>query len=417
MNMEIFSLLLLIVAIALGFLRRMNTGLLSIAFALVLGHAAGIPDKAVIAGFNSSLFLILLGVTYLFSIAQLNGSLALLAEKVVALTGRRTALVPIVIYLFSTVLSALGPGTVPTIAIMMVFSMTLAAEMKISPVMLAALVVLGASGGGVSPLAATGIIGKNLCEQIGLYGVEGPFLMNGVLSMTVYAVAVYIALGGWKLRSEHVIRLSELPAFDKKQKITLVGIAVMVVLVMFFHFNVGLTSFAVAAVLSFLKVADEAEALKKVPWGTLLLIGGVSVLMNLIIKLGGIELLAETLAAIMTPSTSTAIMGITAGCMSWCSSTSGVVMPTLIPAIPDLFAELGGFNQIEMATSISMISHCAGISPLSTGGGLALAAYSASAKVFGEELQKLFVQLFAVSACGVFFLSFLSWLGLFSWLL
>ena len=120
MSMEIFSLLLLLAAIALGFLRRMNTGLLSIAFALVLGHAAGIPDKAVIAGFNSSLFLILLGVTYLFSIAQLNGSLALLAEKVVALTGRRTALVPVVIYLFSTVLSALGPGTVPTIAIMMV---------------------------------------------------------------------------------------------------------------------------------------------------------------------------------------------------------------------------------------------------------------------------------------------------------
>ena len=149
--MEILSLALLFFAIILGFLRHMNTGLLSIAFALVLGRVAGIPDKAVIGGFNYSLFLILLGVTYLFSIAQLNGSLELLAEKVVALTGEHTSFVPIVIYVFSTVLSALGPGTVPTIAIMMVFSMTLAAEMKISPVMLAALVVLGASGGGVSP--------------------------------------------------------------------------------------------------------------------------------------------------------------------------------------------------------------------------------------------------------------------------
>ena len=289
--------------------------------------------------------------------------------------------------------------------------------MKISPVMLAALVVLGSSGGGISPLAATGIIAKNLCEQIGILDVEKIFLLNGVFSMTVYAAVVYIVLGGWKLRSEHTISLSELPAFNRNQKITLAGISVMVVLVMFFHFNVGLTSFFVAAVLSFLRVADEAEALKKVPWGTLLLIGGVSVLMNLIIKLGGIELLAETLASIMTPSTSTAIMGITAGCMSWCSSSSGVVMPTLIPAIPDLFAKLGGFNEIEMATAVSMISHCAGISPLSTGGGLALAAYSASAKVFGNDLQKLFVQLFAVSACGVFFLSFLAWLGLFRWLL
>ena len=416
--MEILSLALLFLAIILGFLRHMNTGLLSIAFALVLARVAGIPDKAVIAGFNYSLFLILLGVTYLFSIAQLNGSLELLAEKVVALTGEHTAFVPIVIYVFSTVLSALGPGTVPTIAIMMVFSMTLAAEMKIPPVMLAALVVLGASGGGVSPLAATGIIAKNLCGQIGLSGVEMPFLMNGVLSMTIYAAVVYIAFGGWRLHSDHVIHLFELPAFSTKQKTTLAGIAVMVVLVMFFHFNVGLTSFAVAAVLSLLKVADEGEALKNVPWGTLILIGGVSVLMNLIIKLGGIELLSDTLASVMTPSTATAITGITAGCMSWCSSTSGVVMPTLIPAIPDLFEDLGGgFDPIEMATSLSMISHCAGISPLSTGGGLALAAYSSAAKASVPEQHRLFVRLFAVSACGVFFLSFLSWLGLFHWLL
>ena len=416
--MEILSLALLFFAIILGFLRHMNTGLLSIAFALVLGRVAGIPDKAVIGGFNYSLFLILLGVTYLFSIAQLNGSLELLAEKVVALTGEHTSFVPIVIYGFSTVLSALGPGTVPTIAIMMVFSMTLAAEMKISPVMLAALVVLGASGGGVSPLAATGIIGRNLCEQIGLSGVELPFLMNGVLSMTVYAAIVYIVFGGLKLHSNHVIHLFELPAFSAKQKTTLAGIAVMVVLVMFFHFNVGLTSFAIAAVLSLLKVADEGEALKNVPWGTLILIGGVSVLMNLIIKLGGIELLSDPLASIMTPSTATAITGITAGCMSWCSSTSGVVMPTLIPAIPDLFENLGGgFDPVEMATCLSMISHCGGISPLSTGGGLALAAYSSAAKASVPEQHRLFVRLFVVSACGVVILSLLSYFGLFRWLL
>ncbi len=418
LSMALLSLFLLFLAIMLGFLRKMNTGLLSIAFALVLGRYAGISDKAVIAGFNYSLFLVLLGVTYLFSIAQLNGSLTLLAKKVVALTGTHTALIPIVIYVFSTVLSALGPGTVPTIAIMMVFSMTLAAEMNISPVLLAALVVLGSSGGGVSPLAATGIIGKNLCEQIGMTGVEAPFLMNGILSMTAYAIIVYIVLGGWKLHSDHVIHLADLPSFTKQQIDTLIGIMVMVVLVMFFHFNVGLTSFAVAAALSFLRVADEDQALRNVPWGTLILIGGVSVLMNLIIKLGGIDLLSHALASVMTPATATAIMGVTAGCMSWCSSTSGVVMPTLIPTIPALFSNLGsGFSELEMATTISMISHCGGISPLSTGGGLALAAYSSAARATSQEQQKLFIRLFTVSACGVLILSFLSYLGLFHWIL
>ena len=170
--MALLSLVFLLVAIFLGFFRKMNTGLVCIAFALVLGRLAGVPDKEIIRGFNSSLFIMLLGVTYLFSLAQINGCLDLLAKKVVSLAGKRVYLVPIIIYVFSTVLSAIGPGTVPTMAIMMVFSMALAAEMGIHPAMLSALTVLGASGGGVSPLAATGIIGINLCAEFGLTGIE-----------------------------------------------------------------------------------------------------------------------------------------------------------------------------------------------------------------------------------------------------
>ena len=134
--MALLSLGLLLASIFLGFFRHMNTGLLAIGFALILGRVCGIPDKEIIQGFNYSLFMILLGVTYLFSLAQLNGSLELLAKKVVALAGKHTFMIPIVIYVFSVVLSALGPGTVPTMAIMMVFSMALAAEMGIDPAML-----------------------------------------------------------------------------------------------------------------------------------------------------------------------------------------------------------------------------------------------------------------------------------------
>ena len=75
--MALLSLLFLLIAIFLGFFRHMNTGLLAIGFSLVLGRLNGIPDKEVINGFNYSLFMILLGVTYLFSLAQLNGSLEL----------------------------------------------------------------------------------------------------------------------------------------------------------------------------------------------------------------------------------------------------------------------------------------------------------------------------------------------------
>ena len=363
--MALLSLLFLLIAIFLGFFRHMNTGLLAIGFSLVLGRLNGIPDKEVINGFNYSLFMILLGVTYLFSLAQLNGSLELLAKKVVALAGKHTFMIPIVIYVFSVVLSALGPGTVPTMAIMMVFSMALAAEMGINPAMLSALSVLGASGGGVSPLAATGIIGINLCAGFGLTGIEKQFLMNGILSSTVYGAIVYFLLGGYKLHSDKVISQDDIPPFNKNQIITLIGIGIMVILVLFF---------------------------------------GVGVLMHIIIKLGGIKLLSEALASVMTPATSVTIMGITSGIMSWFSSTSGVVMPTLIPTIPEVLGKLGVAGpalELEMATAITMISNTAGISPLSTGGALALAAYSSAANASPQLQHRLFIRMFSISALGV----------------
>ena len=415
--MALLSLLFLLLAIFLGFVRKMNTGLLCIAFALVLGRMSGVSDAVIMKGFNSSLFIMLLGVTYLFSMAQINGSLDLLAQKVIALAGRRVYLIPIIIYVFSIVLAALGPGSVPTMAIMMVFSMSLAAEMKISPVLLSTLTVLGSCAGGLSPLAATGIIGANLCAEFGLTGIENDFLLNGVFSFTVYAVIVYVWLGGYKLRAAEDVGEKVIPSFNRKQLLTIAGIVAMVFMVMLLHINVGLVSFAVAAVLSFLRVSEEAKAIRHIPWNTLLLITGVGVLMQLIIDLGGINVLSAALVSIMSAKSAAAVMGLTSGIMSWFSSSSGVVMPTLLPTVPHIAQQLGGVNELELASSITTISHVAAISPLSTGGALALAAYASAANANQKQQQNLFMKMFGVSALGVSVLCVFSYFGMFHWLL
>ena len=415
--MALLSLLFLLLAIFLGFVRKMNTGLLCIAFALVLGRMSGVSDAVIMKGFNSSLFIMLLGVTYLFSMAQINGSLDLLAQKVITLAGRRVYLIPIIIYVFSIVLAALGPGSVPTMAIMMVFSMSLAAEMKISPVLLSTLTVLGSCAGGLSPLAATGIIGANLCAEFGLTGIENDFLLNGVFSFTVYAVIVYVWLGGYKLRAAEDVGEKVIPSFNRKQLLTIAGIVAMVFMVMLLHINVGLVSFAVAAVLSFLRVSEEAKAIRHIPWNTLLLITGVGVLMQLIIDLGGINILSAALVSIMSAKSAAAVMGLTSGIMSWFSSSSGVVMPTLLPTVPHIAQQLGGVNELELASSITTISHVAAISPLSTGGALALAAYASAANANQKQQQNLFMKMFGVSALGVSVLCVSSYFGMFHWLL
>ena len=289
--------------------------------------------------------------------------------------------------------------------------------MKISPVLLSTLTVLGSCAGGLSPLAATGIIGANLCAEFGLTGIENDFLLNGVFSFTVYAVIVYVWLGGYKLCAAEDVGDKVIPSFNRKQLLTIAGIVAMVFMVMLLHINVGLVSFAVAAVLSFLRVSEEAKAIRHIPWNTLLLITGVGVLMQLIIDLGGINILSAALVSIMSAKSAAAVMGLTSGIMSWFSSSSGVVMPTLLPTVPHIAQQLGGVNELELASSITTISHVAAISPLSTGGALALAAYASAANANQKQQQNLFMKMFGVSALGVSVLCVFSYFGMFHWLL
>ena len=417
MMVKLAPLICLLVAIMLGFVRKMNTGLVAIGLALIVGRAGGMSDAEIVKGFNSSLFVMLLGVTYLFSIAQVNGTLELLARKAVGLAGNKIYLVPIVVFLLASVLSVIGPGSIPVMALVMPFSMALAAELKVSPLLLAPMGVLGACGAGISPLAPTGIIGITLSAEIGQTGIELPYLLNSYISLTIWAMVLYFSLGGHRLRSEATVTQAELPAFNPDQKKTLAGIACMVLGVLFLKVNVGLAAFLVSFFLMLMRVADEKQAIAGVPWGTLLLVTGVGVLMEVGIRLGSIKLLASFLARFMTRSTSTLVTGLTAGIMSWFSSTSGVVMPTLIPTVPDLISSVGGgVEPLTLISAITNSSHAAASSPLSTGGALAFAAYMAQAKASPGDQQKLFIRMFLVSAVGVAFVSILGGLGLYDFI-
>ena len=399
--MAILSLVFLIGAIVLGFFRKTNMGLVAFGLALVLGQIAGVGTSTIQGGFPTKLFVTLLGVMLLFSIAQENKTMEQLARRVISLAGKRTALIPIIVYIFSAVLAAVGPGTVPVMGLMAVFTCSLAAEMRISPLLLSATSVLGAAAGGLTPIAPTGILGLSLAEEQGITGIAFPYAMNMVMAMTLYFIIIYIVLKGYKLKSNVDLSTLERAPFDTKQWITLAGIVVLVVCVVFLGFDVGLTSFTIAMALLLLKAGDEKKAIAGVPWSTLLMIAGINTLMAMVIDLGGIDLLADGLASLMTPATAPGLMGLTAGIMSFFSSTSGVVMPTLIPTVSAVAAEVGGVSELALISAITNTASAAGMSPISTGGSMGLAAYSQIAKPSPEEQSRLFVRLFLVSIGGV----------------
>ena len=240
-----------------------------------------------------------------------------------------------------------------------------------------------------------------------------PYFYNSLMAETIWAAILYLALGGHKLKTQKILKQSDLPAFNRDQWITMTGVIAMVLIVLITKANVGLIAFLIGAALLLLKVADERKSISCIPWGTLILVCGVGVLMNLAIKLKGIELLAKFLSTLMTENTASFIIGLTAGIMSWFSSTSGVVMPTLIPTVASLQNAVGNVSALDLVSAITNSAHTAGTSPASTGGALAMAAYAANAHITPEQQNKLFIQMFIVAACGVVVVSALAGLGLY----
>jgi di/tricarboxylate transporter len=414
MNWGLISLLALVIAIVLGFFRKLNVGILAIAFAVPLGKLAGMTDGQIISGWSTSLAMMLMGVTFIFSIAQTNGTLELFARKAIAMTGKSAWAVPIVIFWLCAFLAAVGPGTVPVMTLMVPLSVALAVEMKISPLMIAPITVLGSAGGGLTPIAPTGIIGLTLAAQQGFTGLEIPYALNSMTSEFFVAIVIYFVFGGHKLRGTKD-STEVLPPFTTDQKFTMIGIACVVIAVLFLKVNVGLAAFVVGVVLLSFKVVDERQTIRNMPWGTILLVCGVGVLMNLAIKLKGIELLAKTLATFMTAETAAPIISLSAGVMSWFSSTSGVVMPTLIPTISGLLESVPGTTPIELLSAITFGAHTAGISPASTGGALALAAYAGTSGISPAEQNKLFMQMFLTAVGGVVLVSLFAATGAYHW--
>lgn len=405
MNPGILSLLALVVAIAVGYLRKVNTGIISIALAFLIGRfVVDMEPGAIVGGWPLKLFFVLLGMTFLFSIATANGTLSLIAQKVTFLARGHRKLIPVVFFFMAGGLAAVGPGNISICALVLPIAMAVASEEDIPPLLMASVVIAGANAGGLSPIAPTGIIGVTLARQQGL-DIGGPVFVNQIIGQGILAAILYLLLGGYRLQRDHGRRQTP-PPFDRRQAMTMGVVLLVVIGIIAGKWDIGLTAFLGAALLVFLKAADETEAVAAIPWSTLILVCGVGVLINVCRVAGGIDTLTRLLATLMNRHTVAPIMAITGGLMSIVSSASGVVMPTLIPAVPKLVNTIGG-DVTEVVSSIIMGAHVVTNSPLSTLGALAVA--SAGKDV---DKKKLFTGLLVLAMAGLVYAATIVFVGL-----
>jgi Na+/H+ antiporter NhaD/arsenite permease-like protein len=370
-----WALAALVGAILLSLTSRVNVGVVAIALAWLAGvFGAGLKADEVLAGFPGSLFVTLLGVTLLFAVAESNGTLAALAARLVALARGNARVLPWLLFLGAATLSSLGPGAVPTVALVAPLAMAAGARAGVPPFLTALMVCNGANAGNVSPVSAVGVVANGILAREGMGGHAMRLWLANAAAHALVASVAWLAL---RPRATAVAPRADespaVPSFGRAEALTLLAIVAWVAGLLVWRWPLGPSAAAAAALLIAARLADEGATLRRVPWSAITMVCGVSLLVALLEKTGGMPLFAALLARLATPATLDGTIALVTGAISTWSSTSGVVIPAFLPTARAVVAQTGGGDPLAVALSITVGSHLVDVSPLSTLGALCVA--------------------------------------------
>jgi di/tricarboxylate transporter len=255
-----------------------------------MGQALGVP--ALIAGFPSELFVTLLGVSLLFTQAEVNGTLVRVAAVAQGLCRGQRGLVPVMFFVLAAAVGTAGPGNIAVAGLMAPLALAAAERAGIPPFLMAVMVGHGAIASTLSPFTAAGVVADTILSDMGLAGQQWRIYAWNAGANAVVACAGYLLFGGWKLfrRPVPIVGSERDPVapppsgaverlpFELRHGVTLVVIAALIAIVLLGKAQIGLAAMAGAALLSVLRLADERETWQKLPWGVIVMVCGVSVL-------------------------------------------------------------------------------------------------------------------------------------------
>ena len=417
------SIIVLVAIVLFSCFRDINVGILGTAGGLLVGMVfAGMKINDVYKGWPLSLFMILVGVTFMFSAAQVNGTMEKFSAVCVRLAKSNIRLIPFILFFLVTFITTIGPGNIATCALMAPMCMAIAGRIGLSPFCMTLLVVGAANGAAFSPFAPTGIISNGIiaqwAPQVGipqeaLSGLAWKVHWNSEIAQGIVNFGGFFLTGGlaWMGKAKggadfDIDTIAPKPeAFDWKQKYTLFTMVVLVVGVIAFKLDVGMMSFIIGTTYILFNIADDGEAVKKMPWGVITMVCGMSVLINVMDKAGGLNAMVDMIAIVSNGTTVNGVVGFIAGLISAYSSSSGVVMPMFLNMVPGLLQAVGTFDAdhaVRLASSINIGAHLVDTSPLSTLGALCIANAAVDDKAKGILFRNLLFWGLGMSVVGGF---------------
>ncbi|SMC77587.1 SLC13 family permease [Lentzea albidocapillata] len=389
MSAELISILVLVVVFVIATTRSINMGALAFAAAFGVGTlVADMKTDDIFKGFPASLFVVLVGVTFLFAIARANGTTDWLVYRAIRLVGGRIALMPWVMFAITGVLTAIGAVSPAAVAIVAPIAMGFAAKYRISPLLMGVMVVHGAQAGGFSPISIYGTIVNGIVAKEGLPGNEIVLFLASLVVNLLIAAVVFVVLGGMKLARQPLEApalaraggggddngsdvTEERVALTAPRIATLLGLAALVTAALVFDLDVGLAAITVAVLLSVVWPETSKLAITQITWPTVLLICGILTYVAVLQTMGTIKWAGDSVAGVGAPLLAALLICYIGAIVSAFASSVGI-MGALIPlAVPFLLQ--GEVSAIGLIAALAVSATVVDVSPFSTNGALVLA--------------------------------------------
>ena len=444
MPLELIPILALIAMFAAATLLPINMGTLGFVAAFLVGTiAVGMDTDDIIAGFPSDLFLTLVGVTYLFAIAQNNGTVDLMVRGALRLVRGRVAFIPWVMFGITAVLTALGALGPAAVAIIAPIALTFARKYRINALLMGMMVIHGAQAGGFSPISIYGVTVNNIVAKAGLLNSPLALFLGSFFFNAAIGVLLFIFLGGRKLLGQTTASFegdgaieadgtggpgggstggggsapsgggspvfsghgtqasaatltappntptSPLPrraaSFD--QILTLIGLGALGLFSLILDLDVGFVAMTVAAVLALASPKAQKGAVSQISWSTVLLIGGVLTFVGVLQEAGTVEWVGNGVAKLGMPLLVALLLCYLGGIVSAFASSTAILGATIPLAVPLLLA--GDIGPIGVVVALAIASTIVDVSPFSTNGALVLAnAQGVDRDVFYRQILK-----------------------------
>ncbi|ASR35696.1 C4-dicarboxylate ABC transporter [Prauserella marina] len=420
MSIHVIGVVALVLVFIIGTLRPVSIGALSLVATFLIGTlVAGESVDELLAGFPAELFVLLVGVTYLFGLASVNGTIEWIIDRAVGLFGDRPALVPWLIFVFSavpTTAGALGPAAVAMLAPL---CLRLGERYGIDRRMSALMVMHGSCLGNFSPLNGLAIIVQRAAAAGGVEVSSAALFFGNAAYNIVLAVVIYLCFGGRKLLRERHGRVAtahatvtasvaattstggvstitggggtgepgasggtepasgsgnaerKSVALRADQAITLLVMAGVGVGALVFDIEIGFLALiaAVALHVVFPKRFDKAD--KQIVWSVVLLICGVTTLVGAMERYGTVDVVGNGIAGIGVPLLIAFLLCVVGAFTSAFGSSAGL-LGVLIPlAVPFLLQGQIGASAMIVALAIS--ATVVDSTPFSSVGALTLA--------------------------------------------